>query len=455
MDKSFESFPFTTKLQYRSSLKKVSIINLFYKKKNISIPMKTFGTSMSPFFSDGDIVYLKRINPAQLMVNDFITFKEKSVLITHRIIYKSQKSLADKYFFITKGDNNLIADKRIYPTSILGKVEKVNRNKWEIKVDNLYLIQSTYYFSEIVKFIKNMDRQKIKYVLLKGLPLHLYFENSHPKRLYADCDILVNKNDFARIQLFFQKEGYTTDDPSFSSSEKLIGPKVKECSFFKYKNGMKVEFDIHFEPVFLPVRIASTNWLYPQSLMEAFHNKLMSEIKVISIDGESFRILTKTNLIIYLSLHLFHHNYHGYYRYELLNNILKTRKVNYDLIAKDILDYKLQNFVYPVFLFLSKYYKSPIPKKLLKKIKPEEKTLRLIKENVLNIKIFDEELRVQAGTDRFKYSFYLSPNPFYIKVFIFLTSNVIYSVYFVLLKRTQLFYFRYNFFLKQNFRKFF
>jgi signal peptidase I len=151
------------------------------------IPLKSTGQSMLPILYENDIVYFKKISFSKIKVNDLIVFKMKSKLITHRVVYKTNK------YLITKGDNNPASDGKIYPRKILGKVYKIKRNGQTFNPETFYLLQSTNYFQEIVKIKNEFDKKNINYVFLKGLPLHLYFEGSHPQRLYADCDVLVIK----------------------------------------------------------------------------------------------------------------------------------------------------------------------------------------------------------------------------------------------------------------------
>src|SRR3989344_5401953 len=162
--------------------------------KNLTI--KTFGNSMLPFLADGDILNIKKITFQKIQINNLITFKYKSKFITHRIIYKNVNN--KNAFFITKGDNNPIADYKIYPKQIIGKVESIKRNNRTLNITDLYFFQSTLYFQEIIKTNKILTKNKIDFLILKGLPLHLYYEKKYPNRIYADCDILIDKNQFLK-----------------------------------------------------------------------------------------------------------------------------------------------------------------------------------------------------------------------------------------------------------------
>lgn len=60
--------------------------------------------SMEPVIKPGDIVIIKKVNPAKIKENDIITYKLDATYITHRVIKIKDGN------FITKGDNNNIED---------------------------------------------------------------------------------------------------------------------------------------------------------------------------------------------------------------------------------------------------------------------------------------------------------------------------------------------------------
>ncbi|MEK7078947.1 MAG: hypothetical protein AAB929_02655, partial [Patescibacteria group bacterium] len=114
-----------------------------------------------------------------------------------------------------------------------------------------------------------------------------------------------------------------------------------------------------------------------------------------------------------------------------------TRKAGFEMtewekMSQDIVEFKLQNFVYPAFVLLKKYYQTPIPKSFLKSIKPTNSlTLKLVN-SLINTNIFNDEPRVKAGINRFKNLFFLSPEPLWRKIVVFMNIQVIYSVIWII-----------------------
>jgi len=417
--------------------------------------LKSTGSSMLPILHPQDVLYFKRIDFRRVQINDLAMVKKGGRVFTHRVIYKS----ANRSYLITKGDHNITSDGKIYPQQIIGRVYQVKRQGQIFNPDNLYLLQSTQYFQEIVKVKKVFEKEKIDFVFLKGLPLHLYFEKSHPRRIYADCDILISKNDWQRAQSILKGFKYTGAETSYSGIHKLLKDKMTEFSFYKNIKNFPVVFDVHLEAGFLMNQLGRLDALYAQSLIDEMTRQLLNKKQMVKIQKEQFPILSFADLIIYLSLHIFHHNCQGVFQFEFLDKVTRkallvsspgrsrslqhssplgnpylpaTPGVFLSLIEK-IRRYKLQNFVYPVFLMLEKYYNLHLPKKFLESIKPANNRLNYIYKNILPVNIFDYEPRIETGITRFKNLFFLSPYPLSRRILIVFNLQVIYSFLWVII----------------------
>lgn len=401
-------------------------------KSLVSSPIKTFGSSMSPLLQDGDVLYLKKERFLKTQVSDIITVKKKRLYFTHRVIYKNHS------YAITKGDNNLSSDGKIYPKNIVGIVYKVKRDlpagRQVFGIDDLYLMHSTFYFQEIVKVKRTLEKARINFLILKGLPLHLYFEGKHPRRLYADCDLLLKRNNSLQARAIFKKLGYKEVDSSLSSFQKKIKDKESEVSYYKILNDFPIVFDVHLEVVFMMTQLGKLDTLYSQKLIDRLTHTFLREKRVIQIQHENFPILSIENLFIYLALHLFHHNFQGAFRYELIKTLISKKHLDYAQIKRTIENYKLKNFVYPCILLLKKHYNIPFPINFLNNTSLDKNILQFIKKNILSVNIFDDEGRMTSGVERFKNLFYLSPRPLFIRSLVFLNLQVIYAIFWILYK---------------------
>lgn len=401
-----------------------SIIRELKDRKHFSLFAE--GQSMSPILRFGDLVFYKKIPFPKIKLGDLMIVERRSELFTHRVIYRTKDCL------ITKGDNNIKSDGKIYPKHLIAKVEKVERNSriFVPQMTNQY--QASLYFSEINKIKEAFEKEKIDFVFLKGLLLHFYYEKTYPDRIYHDCDVLVNKRDWQLTEKILDGFNYRKTNTSYSRIHKILKDKQTELVHTKRIHDFPVVFDIHLEAGFLMNQLGRLDALYSQRFIDTLTREFLIEKQLVKIQNQYFPILSPVNLIIYLSLHFFHHNYRGIFRLELIHKILKreykSKNIFYEISGK-IKQYQLQNFVYPVFLLSEKYYDLKLPKVFLDSIKPDNSRLRYIKENILNVNIFDDEARIQSGIYRFTNLFFLSPHPLFKKVTIVLNLQVIYSLF--------------------------
>lgn len=382
---------------------------------------------MFPLLHDGDVLYLKKIKYTHIQVNDIVCVRKKvsphgrdETFFTHRVIYKTAK------YLITRGDNNYVSDGKIYPTNIVGVVSKAKR-KQVFNVDEIYLFQSTFYFEEIIRVKRAFEKHKVDFVFLKGLPLHLYYVGSHPQRLYADCDILISKRHTRKVVNILQELGFKRSRVPLSLLQEKLKNKDSEVTYYKTINGIPVMLDIHFEAVFMMTQLGKLDALYPQRLVDSLGIFFLRNKRLVIIHEEKFPILSHANLIIYLFLHLFHHNFKGTFRYDFIRVILEKENYDDQQVIRTIKEYKLENFILPCILLLERYYKNQHITKTLG-IKPDRRMISMVQK----INIFDENDRVGEGIERFKYLFLLSPMPLYKKITVFLNPEVIVALSWVL-----------------------
>lgn len=87
-------------------------------------PMSVQTDSMSPTFNSGDLIIVKKCDPATLEVGDIITFhtiiENTYALNTHRI--QEIKVVSGYRYYVTKGDNNMLTDpETVADQDIVGK----------------------------------------------------------------------------------------------------------------------------------------------------------------------------------------------------------------------------------------------------------------------------------------------------------------------------------------------
>ena len=87
------------------------------------------GWSMFPTVKSGDSIYSKRIKRSRLKKGDLIVYKDKSLIVCHRLIG------FDKNHFITRGDNLIHRDAPHKWEDFLGKVVIIRDEKGFYKKD--------------------------------------------------------------------------------------------------------------------------------------------------------------------------------------------------------------------------------------------------------------------------------------------------------------------------------
>lgn len=392
--------------------------------------IKAFGNSMCPMLLEGDIVFLRKVTFSNIDVDDIICFRRGKKLITHKVIFKS------KNYVITKGDNNAKSDAKVKISDILGRVYSVKRNGMLFNIDDTYLLQSSIYFDEIKRIVELFNLNRVEHVVLKGLPLHLFLEKKHPRRIYADCDILVAGKDIKKAKKVLKYEGYQSLDFSLSNEHRKLKHNVVEESFAKQINGFPVLFDIHYDANFMMTQLGKLEYLYSQKLLKKYTATLLNNKQGVEIKGVKFWLLSHEDQIIYLFLHLFHHNFKGGYRYDILVKILNS-KYDTERLVKIITTYRLQNFIFAGLMLLQKHYPNKKYEEIIRVMDVSSKLKRTIEMKILPTKIFDDEDRIGGGVRRFMLLFYLSPSPITLKIFTFFDKQVLYSVFWVFIAKTR------------------
>lgn len=401
-------------------LPKLSKINR--KIKTFSI--KANGNSMFPTLQNGDIVEYIESTFNTTHINDIVLVCRNNMLFAHRVIYKT------KDVCITRGDNNFTADEPIRKEDILAKVIRFKRNKIWHELQDVYYVQSAFYMKEIQKLETILSLHSIPHVFLKGVLISLRYEGDIPKRVYADCDLLVYRKDFERVKKAFRLLKYIPlkEPPSFLDIEKMEDR--TEISFIRYIKNVPVVFDLHLEPVFSMPRLKESGVLYSSILLKKFGESLIDNCQKINIKGMRYPLCSIPNQILYLTLHIFNHSFTDNFRYQLLYAAIKNKatKKTYLQLTQVISQYNLNGYVYPVFLLLNKYYDDIIPQEFMNTIIPRHiSQIYIAKRIASQTDIFSIRTPSFPKLKRFITIFLLSPGTLFKKLTKFLYPQALYT----------------------------
>lgn len=392
------------------------------KKSKDVFSVRAQGDSMYPLLQNGDSIEYRHTPFKSIQLNDIILVYTGDILMTHRVIYKTKGGC------ITRGDNNNLADTQLQKGQVLAKAIRFKRkNKWHT-ISEVYLSQSITYLNEIRKLETLLRSNNLKHVFIKGVLVSLKYIGNVPRRIYADCDILIERNDYSKIREIFSKLGYHYSVISHPFVSDKNPEQKPELNFVKRVNGIPVIFDVHLEPVFLMLQLGGMNLLYPR--LEELGKYIINRKKTPNIHGFSYSLCSPSDQILYLALHIFHHNYTDIVRYQLLDAVV--RKAGNEKVWKDIthtiLSFQLDGYLYLVFILLRKYCKTPIPNSFLRMIRPNgfKKIAIDVFESQCNV--FGEGSRLKAGIERFVLVFLLSPEPMWRKALLFVYPETLISI---------------------------
>lgn len=404
------------------------------QRLNKNLQKKTFcikaeGESMRPLLFTGDIIEYRKISFSQVSINDIVLTYRRGIFMTHRVIYKTDR------YIITRGDNNRKADEKMFANNIMGKVLRFKRNGAWHTIEEQYIAQSMYYLKEVQRISGKLQTLNIPHVFIKGVMTSLKHYGKLPQRIYADCDLLIHREDFSTVRSIYEAEGYTflQNQQSLVLKSKDSTPKF-EGDFYKKVDTTPVYFDVHLEPVFLMTKLGGMDYLYRDTLRRELGAHFIENCDYIKFDkNERYPVCSITDQILYLSLHFFHHNLTDITRLNFLHDIVvkNKRKIDWSSFYEQVAHFSLGAYVFPVLLLLRKYYKTPIPEYLLKNIDPRGYKRKALDFAIKNNDIFSEDSRLRSGILRFILIFLVSPEPFYRKAVLLIHPSVILSVLWV------------------------
>lgn len=360
-------------------------------------------SSMLPIILPSDKPIVEKSN--SFSINNIVAFKKGDKLVGHRIIYVFK----DKKRYILKGDNVFKSDGIVKRDEILGKIKRVKRGKQTFVIKHVHLTQSSVYLKELSKITKRLSQEKIKYIVLKGLPVNLSLNKRPPDRLYIDQDILIKGDQFQSAKKVLKGLGFRPINPA------ILNKRVEnytQISFVKKLNPFPVVIDLHLK---IPLGFTKTPFLnhffVNQNKLE---NYFFNNIKKTVVNKSEFNILKDNALFLFLLIHLFHHNFKGAHRYAFIDLLLRKRKIDLSKVLGDAKKLNVENFITPAFYILKKYYQVP----------HTFQGRNLFVFSFLDP--FSEDRPSLERVKRFLYLFLLSPNPILKKLSVFFSKSFYY-----------------------------
>jgi len=191
-----------------------------------------------------------------------------------------------------------------------------------VPVETEEALKNTYYsnslrnasiYAEIKKLLQVFNVEKIKIVILKGIFLAENIYKNIALRPMTDVDILIKKEDFAKVNEILNSLGYFS---VMNYMEVLQNP-FSYCITFSPKNPdnfNSFSIDVHWH-------ILSSTWMMGFLSGRIDMERVWHQAEPVKIDAIDTFALCSEHLLIYLSLHGFSHSFD---RMLLLTDIIET-----------------------------------------------------------------------------------------------------------------------------------
>jgi len=181
---------------------------------------------------------------------------------------------------------------------------------------------------ELLKINNLFKKNKIKYILIKGLDLY----NKSFLRRTSDIDLLIEKKDIYKSEKIIKKIGYFYDS-KIRSKESWLSTGHHLNFYRKSNKNLIVELHWQLLQEGAPFRIN--------------YSSIWKNSKEIILNKKRIRIPCLEHTIIILSIHSLYLSTHTPYRdLYLISKILKYNKIDYKFLVKEAKAWKTENFVF-------------------------------------------------------------------------------------------------------------
>jgi len=263
---------------------------------------------------------------------------------------------------------------------------KVIRHLKELVVSNT--IQNMVLFQETKMIFSNLNCFREKAILLKGFSISEKTNEDYTFRFTSDIDILVPEGRIAQVGKRLKELDYAKNsdyinnywnawDEAKSHHDLPLTKKIKD---------MKVCVELHNGLVFTNSPFNISN----KRLWEQKDSIKLGNIKIPSLSTE--------HMLIHMCLQLaYQHSFRTAIRDLLdISAILKKKKIRWDSIVKDAVDWGASAFVYRCLELTVLFFRIDIPKKVLEHLRKKSKKNQLWLINHFNKKSI---LKIRADSE--------------------------------------------------------
>ncbi len=102
-------------------------------ERDIEIPLKTFGSSMTPVICCGEWIVVRRALESEIQVGDIIIYQVGHTFVAHRVIRRVKKS--GQTCFQVKGDAHLVSEGVLPAGQVIARVVSLKKGRRVISLE--------------------------------------------------------------------------------------------------------------------------------------------------------------------------------------------------------------------------------------------------------------------------------------------------------------------------------
>lgn len=221
------------------------------------------------------------------------------------------------------------------------------------------------YKSAFYRLAAKLNSKRIPFACLKGLYLNIHVLKCSHLRSFNDVDILVDKQNFYDV---FQVLSSMKFEADIHQARELYFSNELE-----YSNQTGIRFDVHH----LAFPWFEEKYIYSE-LSENFMKRRQPGAP---LRDQPMNYLTSEDNVLYALISMYRENLRSF-RYVLdLDILLKVYKdqLDWNYLSNKIRQTRIQGYLTAYLHFLHTYFKSPIPNRIIKSIRPKINIFREIK----------------------------------------------------------------------------
>ena len=222
------------------------------------------------------------------------------------------------------------------------------------------LMKNIVFFNELRMLSSRFEKEKINFLVFKGLVLAEEFYKDIGLRPMADIDILVQRADVSRARKTLEVLGYsipTGFDTDFALKYRSHMPYLKESDRL-------VGFELH--------------WSITQKARYGMAaDSFFREAKTYTLDDFTVKSMASERLLSYLCLHFTHHLHYpeGPFRPKLIwlydiHLMVQNERVDWDRFIRDAECERTKTALYVTLHLVNLFFGSSIPKDVLRSLQP-------------------------------------------------------------------------------------